>query len=84
MITGPLSIIGIETGWIFSCTGRQPWTIYHIQYTDDAATNASNLGTLFVLFLSLYVFLLIVTGFFMRLYFRKNPVSRYLQKEENE
>jgi cytochrome d ubiquinol oxidase subunit I len=84
VFTGPLSIIGIETGWIFSCTGRQPWTIYHMQYSKDAATNASNLGTLFVLFLSLYIFLLLVTGFFMRLYFRKNPVSRYFQKGEVE
>ncbi len=81
VISGPLSIIGIETGWIFSCTGRQPWTIYHIQYTKDAATNAENLGTLFVLFLSLYVFLLVVTGFFMRLYFRKYPVSRELPQQ---
>lgn len=77
---GPLSIIGIECGWVFSCTGRQPWTIYHIQYTADAATTANNVGSLLILFLGLYVFLLFVTGFFMRLYFRKHPVSRDLEK----
>jgi len=80
--TGALAIIGIETGWVFSCSGRQPWTIYHIQYTHEAATTAENVGTLFVLFLSLYLFLLIVTGFFMRLYFRKFPVSLELKKGE--
>ncbi|CAM4398563.1 cytochrome ubiquinol oxidase subunit I [Paenibacillus tarimensis] len=80
--TGGLAILGIETGWIFSCTGRQPWTIYHVQYTHEAATTADNVGTLFFLFLSLYLFLLVVTGFFMRLYFRKFPVSVDLQKGE--
>lgn len=82
LFSGPLSILGIEMGWIFSCTGRQPWTIYHIQYTHEAATTAGNLGTLFVLFLSLYVFLLLITGFFMRLYFKKYPVSKDLLKGE--
>jgi cytochrome d ubiquinol oxidase subunit I len=77
--TGPLSLIGIETGWIFSCTGRQPWTIYHIQRTADAATNAANLGSLFVMFLSLYVSLLVITGVVMQYYFKRNPVTRELQ-----
>ncbi|MEM5608934.1 cytochrome ubiquinol oxidase subunit I [Bacillus toyonensis] len=25
---GPVMMLGIEFGWIFSCSGRQPWTIY--------------------------------------------------------
>ncbi|WP_281887488.1 cytochrome ubiquinol oxidase subunit I [Paenibacillus sp. YYML68] len=73
--TGPLSMIGIETGWIFSCTGRQPWTIYHVQRTTEAATKSENLGMLFVLFLSVYVFLLVVTIAVMRYYFKRHPVA---------
>ncbi|GIP47743.1 cytochrome ubiquinol oxidase subunit I [Paenibacillus sp. DXFW5] len=75
LLAGPLSLIGIETGWIFSCTGRQPWTIYHIQTTVEAATKSQNLGTLFVLFIGLYVFLLIVTGLVLRYYFNRHPVT---------
>ncbi|WP_274650784.1 cytochrome ubiquinol oxidase subunit I [Paenibacillus humicola] len=75
IFTGPLSMIGIETGWVFSCTGRQPWTIYHIQKTASAATKTQQLGTLFVLFLGLYVFLLIVTSAVMLHYFKRHPVT---------
>lgn len=74
----PLSMIGIETGWIFSCSGRQPWTIYHMQRTEDASTHAANLGTLFVLFIGLYVFLLIVTIVVMKFYFQRHPLAKEL------
>ncbi|KHF41320.1 cytochrome ubiquinol oxidase subunit I [Halalkalibacter okhensis] len=77
--SGPLAMIGIETGWIFSCTGRQPWTIYGIQRTSEAATNSGNLGMLFFLFVSLYVVLLVLTGLVMHYYFNRNPVSKELQ-----
>ncbi|UOE94633.1 cytochrome ubiquinol oxidase subunit I [Alkalihalobacillus sp. LMS39] len=77
--TGPLAMIGIETGWIFSCTGRQPWTIYGVQRTAEAATQAGNIGTLLVLFLFLYIFLLVLTFLVIRHYFKRNPVSKELQ-----
>ncbi|OXM85595.1 cytochrome ubiquinol oxidase subunit I [Paenibacillus rigui] len=76
--SGALSIIGVETGWIFSCTGRQPWTIYHIQLTKDAATQNENLGFLFVTFVSIYVVLLFVTMFVLRFYFKRHPVAKDL------
>jgi cytochrome d ubiquinol oxidase subunit I len=73
--TGALSLIGIETGWIFSCSGRQPWTIYHMQLTKDAATKTGNLGLLFTLFLSIYVVLLLLTAIVLRQYFKHRPVT---------
>ncbi|MDY7221375.1 cytochrome ubiquinol oxidase subunit I [Halalkalibacterium halodurans] len=73
--SGPLAMIGIETGWIFSCTGRQPWTIYGIQLTSEAATQSGNLGFLFILFITLYAVLLVITALVMRFYFHRNPVS---------
>ena len=36
----PIMMLGIEFGWIFSCSGRQPWTIYGMQRTVDASTRA--------------------------------------------
>ncbi|MNI48627.1 putative cytochrome bd menaquinol oxidase subunit I [compost metagenome] len=75
---GALSLIGIETGWIFSCSGRQPWTIYHIQLTSEAATKTSNLGFLFVLFLGIYVVLLVLTILVLSYYFKRHPVMKDL------
>ncbi|UJF34935.1 cytochrome ubiquinol oxidase subunit I [Paenibacillus hexagrammi] len=79
--SGPLSMIGIETGWIFSCTGRQPWTIYHVQRTAEAATKAEGLGMLFVLFLSIYAMLLVITSVVMWVYFKRHPVVPELLRE---
>lgn len=79
VVSGPLAMVGIETGWIFSCTGRQPWTIYGFQLTSEAATNSGNLGMLFVLFITLYVVLLVITALVMHFYFNRNPVSEDLQ-----
>jgi cytochrome d ubiquinol oxidase subunit I len=78
LLSGPMSMVGIETGWIFSCTGRQPWTIYHIQRTSEAAIQSNSLLTLFIMFISLYVFLMFVTIFVLRFYFGRNPVAKEL------
>jgi cytochrome d ubiquinol oxidase subunit I len=75
----PLSMIGIESGWIFSCTGRQPWTIYQVQRTEDAALQSESLGFLFVLFLSIYILLLVVTLVVMRVYFKRRPLRLELE-----
>jgi cytochrome d ubiquinol oxidase subunit I len=77
--SGPLAMIGIETGWIFSCTGRQPWTIHGVQLTSEAATQSGNLGMLLILFMSLYLILLVLTALVMHFYFQRNPVSKELQ-----
>jgi cytochrome d ubiquinol oxidase subunit I len=79
IFTFPLSMIGIETGWIFSCTGRQPWTIYQVQKTADAALQAQNISFLFFLFISIYVLLLIVTVFILHNFFKRRPLIRELQ-----
>ncbi|MFC7062879.1 cytochrome ubiquinol oxidase subunit I [Halobacillus seohaensis] len=78
VVSGPLALIAIEAGWCFSCIGRQPWTITDVLPTSDAATKSSSVSVLFVLFLSLYVILLFVTGFIMRYYFKRNPVEKDL------
>jgi cytochrome d ubiquinol oxidase subunit I len=79
---GPAALIGIESGWIFSCTGRQPWVISGVQLTADAATRSQNIGILFALFLGLYALLMLITIFVMRFYFRKRPVGRELMTVE--
>lgn len=74
----PLSMLGIETGWVFSCSGRQPWVIYQVLRTEDAALQAESLGFLFFLFISIYVVLLFSTIIVMSFYFKRHPVQKDL------
>ncbi|MEN2766947.1 cytochrome ubiquinol oxidase subunit I [Ornithinibacillus xuwenensis] len=84
VFTGPLAIIAIECGWIFACTGRQPWVIYRILKTADAATGASNLGFLAVLFFSIYIILGIAVVTVLLYYFRKNTVQDDFRRAEEK
>ncbi|MBO9129966.1 cytochrome ubiquinol oxidase subunit I [Bacillus sp. 165] len=72
---GPISILGIEFGWIFSCSGRQPWTIYGFQKTTEAATRADFVGPLFFLFILLYIGLGVLTIIVLRTFFRRHPLE---------
>jgi cytochrome bd ubiquinol oxidase subunit I len=82
--SGPLAVAAIEFGWIFACTGRQPWVIYRILSTAEAATTATNLGVLFILFVGVYMILAIAVVFVLLYYFRKNTVLDDLQRAERK
>jgi cytochrome d ubiquinol oxidase subunit I len=36
--TGPLAVVALESGWIATEVGRQPWTVWEVLRTTDAAT----------------------------------------------
>ncbi|MFL6101578.1 MAG: cytochrome ubiquinol oxidase subunit I [Actinomycetales bacterium] len=41
VVAGPLSVIALEAGWVTTEVGRQPWTVWQVLRTTDAAsTNA--------------------------------------------
>jgi cytochrome d ubiquinol oxidase subunit I len=82
VFSGPLSMLGIEFGWIFSCSGRQPWTIYGYQRTSEAATHAAHVGVLFVLFGMVYLLLSILVVIVMRVYFKHHPLAQELAKRD--
>jgi len=69
---GPLGFIGIETGWMVTELGRQPWTIYGIMRTADAVTPMTGLVVPFVSFTLLYIFLSIILVFLLRRTFIEN------------
>jgi cytochrome d ubiquinol oxidase subunit I len=73
-----ISMLGIETGWVFSCSGRQPWVIYGVMRTEDAALQAESMGFLLFLFLGIYVLLLFTTIAVMHFFFRRHPVQKDL------
>jgi cytochrome bd ubiquinol oxidase subunit I len=80
--SGPLSMLAIEFGWIFACTGRQPWVIYRMMKTEDAVTQSENLALLFILFAAIYIVLSIAVVLVLKYYFRRHPVINELDSQE--
>jgi cytochrome bd ubiquinol oxidase subunit I len=84
VMTGPLAVLAIEFGWIFACTGRQPWVIYRILATAEAATTATNLSTLFVAFIIVYIILGLSVVFVLLYFFRKNTELDDINRAEKK
>ncbi|MED4754399.1 cytochrome ubiquinol oxidase subunit I [Brevibacillus choshinensis] len=82
--SAPLALMGIEFGWIFACTGRQPWVIYRVMKTADAATQAAGVSTFFWIFLAVYLFLAIVTLLVFRSYFGRHPLELDPHEQQRE
>ena len=56
----PAGAIAMEAGWIVTEVGRQPWVVYGVLRTNDAATPLGTMWLPFVGFTILYVFLAVV------------------------
>lgn len=82
--SGPLAVMAIEAGWIFACSGRQPWVIYRILSTAESATTATNLGILFILFIAVYVILAITVVLVLLYFFRKNTELDDIERAEKK
>ncbi|PTX63304.1 cytochrome d ubiquinol oxidase subunit I [Melghirimyces profundicolus] len=82
--SGLLSMLGIEFGWVFTCSGRQPWTVYHYQRTSEAVTDAAGLGLWFVVFIGLYLLLLVGTVIVMHSFFGRHPLREELEGIQQE
>jgi cytochrome d ubiquinol oxidase subunit I len=59
---GPASVLAMEAGWFVTEFGRQPWIVYGIMRTSEAATTAPALGPTFALFIVIYAGLAITTA----------------------
>ncbi len=62
VLAGPASVVAMESGWFVTEFGRQPWIIYGILRTSDAATSAPALGPAFALFVLVYAGLAVTTA----------------------
>lgn len=47
VIAGPAAVVALETGWITTEVGRQPWIVQGIMRTEDAVTEASYIWVTF-------------------------------------
>ena len=61
VLCAPLGMIAIESGWVVTEVGRQPWIIQGILRTRDAVTPVPWMGYHFLLFLCLYLMLAAAT-----------------------
>ena len=62
----PLGFIAIETGWMVTELGRQPWVIYGVMRTRDAVTPMPGLVVPFTLFTFVYLFLSVILVFLLK------------------
>jgi cytochrome d ubiquinol oxidase subunit I len=55
VITGPLAILAVESGWVATEVGRQPWTVWQVLTTVDAASQSSGLWWSYIAVLIVYL-----------------------------
>lgn len=71
----PTGAIAMETGWIVTEVGRQPWTIYGVLRTSEAATPLGTMWLPFTLFSVIYVGLAAVVVAILRSEVRASTVA---------
>lgn len=57
VLTGPLTLIAMEAGWMVTEIGRQPWIIYNVMLVRNAVTPAPGVVVSLVVFIAIYVLL---------------------------
>jgi cytochrome bd ubiquinol oxidase subunit I len=66
ILCGPLGFLALEAGWVVTEVGRQPWVIYGVMRTADAATTVRGVWASLALFTTVYAGLLVLLVFFVR------------------
>lgn len=69
----PLGFIAIETGWMVTEVGRQPWIIHGVMRTSEAVTPMPGLVVPFITFTVLYIFLAVITVYLLLRQVAKSP-----------
>jgi cytochrome d ubiquinol oxidase subunit I len=75
-LASPLGFIAVETGWMVTELGRQPWVIYHVMRTQEAVTPMPGLVVPFTVFTILYLFLAFILVVLMRRQFLETAPVR--------
>jgi cytochrome d ubiquinol oxidase subunit I len=71
----PLPYLAVEAGWIVREVGRQPWVVYGLLRTSEAASAVSRgaVSGSIAMFIGFYVVLLITFAVFARKWLRQGP-----------
>ena len=78
----PLGFIAIETGWVVTEVGRQPWIIQGVMRTSEAVTPMPGLVVPFITFTLLYILLAIVTVFLLLRQVAASPTRPQADRKE--
>jgi cytochrome d ubiquinol oxidase subunit I len=54
-LSGPLAVLSLESGWVVTEVGRQPWTVVGLLLTRDAVQTTGNIWPLFAGSVVIYV-----------------------------
>ena len=63
---GVLGVVALESGWVVSEVGRQPWIVYNLMKVDDAATGNTGVWVTFLVVGALYIGLGVTTILVLR------------------
>jgi cytochrome d ubiquinol oxidase subunit I len=70
-VSGVLAIVAMEAGWVVTEVGRQPWVVYGLQTTEQAATKNGGVITSLSAVIALYTVLGVVTIAILRILSRR-------------
>jgi cytochrome d ubiquinol oxidase subunit I len=70
-VSGLAAIVAMECGWVVTEVGRQPWVVYQLQTTAEAATTNGGVLTSLSLIIVLYAVLGTVTILILRMLARR-------------
>jgi cytochrome d ubiquinol oxidase subunit I len=65
VLATPLGFLAMETGWVVTEVGRQPWIIYHLMRTSEAVTPMPGLTWIMFLYSGIYIFLAFVVSWLL-------------------
>ncbi|WP_046471829.1 cytochrome ubiquinol oxidase subunit I [Allosalinactinospora lopnorensis] len=74
-LSGVASVLALESGWVVTEVGRQPWIVYGVLRTSEAVNPAPGLVYGFVVVSVVYVVLTVATVYVMRRLARDGPES---------
>ncbi len=63
---GPLSVVALESGWIVTEVGRQPWIVQGYMRTEEAVTQAPGVWYVFGATVVIYAVIGVTTGVILR------------------
>ncbi len=73
-MSGVAAALALESGWVVTEVGRQPWIVYGILRTTDAVNPAPGLIWGFALVTAVYAVLTVATVYVLRRMTRSTPV----------
>jgi cytochrome bd ubiquinol oxidase subunit I len=65
-VSGVVAVVSLESGWVVTEVGRQPWTVYGLLLTRDAVQTSGNLWPFFIGAVLIYAGVTVGAGYALR------------------